>query len=152
MKRFLVIGCLIATCHTYADDDIQNAIDELSNKAHNTGMYIEKNEDGEVVLTNDDEISDVISHLNARAELRQKRLEEYANHLYQQEEDARVALAKKPDARIGMTSKQVRNNTNWGEPLSIRTTITKYGKQEQWIYEGYQYLYFENGVLTTIQQ
>lgn len=61
-------------------------------------------------------------------------------------------LAKKPNAKIGMTKDQVLKHTNWGKPIDIHKTITKYGTTEQWVYESYQYLYFENGRLTTIQQ
>lgn len=60
-------------------------------------------------------------------------------------------LAKKPDAKIGMTKNQVRNHTNWGEPNSINKTITAQGTFEQWVYDDFQYLYFKNGKLTTIQ-
>jgi hypothetical protein len=59
---------------------------------------------------------------------------------------------KKPDVQIGMTRQQVIKNTRWGTPMKINTTITKYGTTEQWVYWGYQYLYFENGKLTVIQK
>lgn len=39
---------------------------------------------------------------------------------------------------------------SWGEPLDINTTTGSYGTHEQWVY-GTSYLYFENGILTTIQ-
>lgn len=61
-------------------------------------------------------------------------------------------LAKKPAAAIGMTKQKVLSSTNWGEPIDINTTTNKYGTHEQWIYNDYQYLYFDNGKLTTIQQ
>lgn len=67
-------------------------------------------------------------------------------------EAAAKKLAKKPNAAIGMTKSQVRNKTNWGEPKYINTTTNKYGTHEQWVYDDYQYLYFDNGKLTTIQQ
>ncbi len=38
-----------------------------------------------------------------------------------------------------------------GRPLKINTTITAYKKHEQWCYNSF-YLYFDNGVLSTIQQ
>lgn len=38
----------------------------------------------------------------------------------------------------------------WGEPTSIHKTTTRYGVNEQWVYNG-SYLYFENGKLTAIQ-
>jgi hypothetical protein len=34
---------------------------------------------------------------------------------------------------------------------SVNTSIGRYGKHEQWVYGGGQYLYFENGVVTSIQ-
>lgn len=61
-------------------------------------------------------------------------------------------LAKKPNARIGMTKNQILNQSNWGKPDDINTTIDAYGTFEQWIYGSDQYLYFTNGKLTTIQQ
>lgn len=60
-------------------------------------------------------------------------------------------LAKKPAAKIGMTTNQVRNQTNWGEPNYINKTVTAQGTLEQWVYDDFQYLYFINGKLRTIQ-
>jgi hypothetical protein len=64
---------------------------------------------------------------------------------------AREALAKKPNAKIGMTAKQVVEKTNWGEPISVNKTVTARGVLEQWVYGDGYYLYFENGKLRTIQ-
>lgn len=69
-----------------------------------------------------------------------------------QEAKYEAQLSKKPNAAIGMTKSQVRNKTNWGDPKYINTTTNKYGTHEQWVYDDYQYLYFDNGKLTTIQQ
>lgn len=76
---------------------------------------------------------------------KQKNLQYAKKYIYERN------LAKKPDAKIGMTKNQVRNHTNWGEPNSINTTVTAYGTIEQWVYDDFQYLYFKNGKLTTIQ-
>jgi hypothetical protein len=57
--------------------------------------------------------------------------------------------AQKGGVRIGMSKKQVLNSS-WGEPSDINRTITKAGTREQWVYDG-SYLYFDNGVLTAIQ-
>jgi ABC-type enterochelin transport system substrate-binding protein len=63
-----------------------------------------------------------------------KRIEESKNRVY-----------------IGMTKEQVLA-TNWGEPDDINRTITSYGTSEQWVYSAYgKYLYFEDGILVTIQ-
>ena len=58
----------------------------------------------------------------------------------------------KPSARIGMTSSQVLNETEWGKPEKVNKTITAAGVREQWVYWSGEYLYFNNGKLTTIQQ
>ena len=63
----------------------------------------------------------------------------------------RERRAKMPGARIGMTRKQVVDNTSWGPPEKINETISTYGTREQWVYDGNEYLYFTNGRLTGIQ-
>lgn len=63
----------------------------------------------------------------------------------------RAALRKKPGASIGMTAKQVLNNTSWGQPNKVNRTTTASGVDEQWVYGGGNYLYFRNGVLRSIQ-
>lgn len=55
----------------------------------------------------------------------------------------------KTGVRIGMTREQVLDS-NWGRPLSINRNTTARGTTEQWVYGNNQYLYFNNGVLTSI--
>ncbi len=50
---------------------------------------------------------------------------------------------------IGMAKEEVLKR--WGKPGRINRTITAYGISEQWIYPGLFYLYFEDGILTAIQ-
>ena len=52
---------------------------------------------------------------------------------------------------IGMTAEEVRNST-WGEPEDINRTTTDYGVYEQWVYSNYRYIYFDNGIVTAIQE
>ncbi len=52
--------------------------------------------------------------------------------------------------KIGMTTAKVLSS-NWGKPSKINRTVTRNGKHEQWVYDGNNYLYFENGKLTAIQ-
>lgn len=40
---------------------------------------------------------------------------------------------------------------SWGEPNDINKTSGSFGVHEQWVYGMESYLYFENGILTTIQ-
>jgi len=60
------------------------------------------------------------------------------------------AKAKTEGVSIGMSQEQVRNS-NWGNPKSVNRTTGSYGTHEQWVYGGNNYLYFDNGILTTIQ-
>lgn len=59
-----------------------------------------------------------------------------------------VEAIKEPS--IGMTKNEVLNST-WGEPEDINKTTTKYGTSEQWCYNGNKYIYFEDGIVTSIQ-
>lgn len=51
---------------------------------------------------------------------------------------------------IGMSTEQVLNSS-WGKPQKVNTTTTSLGTREQWVYGNGNYLYFENGILVTIQ-
>lgn len=52
--------------------------------------------------------------------------------------------------KIGMTKSEVLNST-WGKPEDVNTTTTKYGTNEQWVYSLTRYIYFDNGIVTAIQ-
>ena len=52
--------------------------------------------------------------------------------------------------RLGMTPQQVKAS-NWGAPRDVNRTTDAFGVKEQWVYGDGNYLYFRNGVLTTIQ-
>lgn len=56
----------------------------------------------------------------------------------------------KPSPAIGMTKDEVLNSS-WGKPEKINKTITANGTSEQWVYSGYRYIYFDNNVVTCIQ-
>jgi hypothetical protein len=56
-------------------------------------------------------------------------------------------LAKK--VGLGMSTDDV--ITSWGEPDRVNTTVTAYGKTEQWIYDD-TFLYFDDGRLTSYQE
>lgn len=59
------------------------------------------------------------------------------------------ALIATGKVRIGMTKKMCKES--WGEPESINRTTGSYGIHEQWVYGDGNYLYFENGRLSDIQ-
>lgn len=64
-------------------------------------------------------------------------------------EVAEKARKKSEGVSIGMTKEEVLASS-WGRPQSINTTTYSFGVHEQWVYGG-GYLYFENGILTAIQ-
>lgn len=51
--------------------------------------------------------------------------------------------------RTGMTREMCRDS--WGVPTDINKSSGSWGVHEQWVYDSSNYLYFENGILTTIQ-
>lgn len=63
----------------------------------------------------------------------------------------RAALAKRPGVRIGMTPDDVRLRSSWGIPQAVHRTTTASGAREQWVYGNGHYLYFDDGVLSAIQ-
>lgn len=122
-------------------------ITSLAFSASAGNMYVYKDKGGQVQLTNVNPSGNFDKFASKVKTTYYRDTEEG-----RQEAEYLKQLAKKPNAAIGMTKSQVRNKTNWGEPNSINTTTNKYGTHEQWVYDDYQYLYFDNGKLTTIQQ
>lgn len=66
------------------------------------------------------------------------------------EQEADRKQKRSQGVRLGMTKEDVLASS-WGRPEKINTTTNVYGTHEQWVYGGGNYLYFENGVLTSIQ-
>ncbi len=62
-----------------------------------------------------------------------------------------VEPVRPKEPAIGMTTLEVRLST-WGEPRDINKTTTAYGVSEQWVYYGYRYIYFDNGIVTAISE
>ena len=76
---------------------------------------------------------------------------------------ARLAKIKSDNAQFdamidgkvmrGMSESQVQNA--WGHPTKINRSVGSYGTHEQWVYDrgqnGSQYVYFENGVVSSMQ-
>jgi len=70
-------------------------------------------------------------------------------------EQAKKAAAKadcdrRGGVRIGMTKAEALASC-WGKPSKINTTTTATRTHEQWVYGSRSYLYFDNGILSTIQ-
>ncbi|WJF84126.1 hypothetical protein QRA13_06145 [Bacillus velezensis] len=79
----------------------------------------------------------------------QRREVTYSENDDEQSEDEEYQEKK---IAIGMTKQEVVQLKDWGRPKSIHKTTTASGINEQWVYGISRYLYFDNGVLTTIQE
>jgi hypothetical protein len=73
-----------------------------------------------------------------------------AAKMLQKTEAERKRIAKTQGVHVGMTKEEVLGS-NWGKPEKVNTTINSYGRHEQWVYHGSNYLYFDNDHLTSIQ-
>lgn len=79
-----------------------------------------------------------------------KQLQSLRNNLAESNKEMENRRSEPQGVRIGMTQLEVLNSS-WGKPNHINKTTGSYGVHEQWVYGGNNYLYFENGILTTIQ-
>jgi hypothetical protein len=110
------------------------------------------NERVEIEAAKDREIADINAEAAKKlADDQMKLAREELRYSKEQERIQREAIAKRPNVRMGMTSMEVIERSNWGKPERKARTITSKGIFEQWIYGDGNYLYFQNGRLTTIQ-
>lgn len=63
---------------------------------------------------------------------------------------AAKAQKRKQGVTIGMTQQDVLDSS-WGRPEKVNRTTNARGVREQWVYGGGNYLYFDDGVLRSIQ-
>jgi len=64
-------------------------------------------------------------------------------------EESIVKSIKKGSVLIGMTKRQA--DLAWGRPKDINRTTTANIRNEQWVYGNGSFLYFDNGILSAIQ-
>ena len=86
----------------------------------------------------------------AKANEKAKELAKYRYEVEMRERSSR----KEP--RIGMSA-DAAINSSWGYPDDVNKTVNAYGVSEQWVYRGGgyskgRYLYFKNGILTSMQE
>lgn len=114
----------------------------------NTGT--EKVEEPDVTINEETGLNRTATYIT------EEELEKREKEMEEEREEARKAFLENPNPKpkvepfIGMTDDEARKST-WGKPKNINRTTTAYGISEQWVYDGYKYLYFEDGILTTIQ-
>lgn len=68
----------------------------------------------------------------------------------EKERKEKIESARGNNPSLGMTYEEVLASL-WGEPYDVNRTVTEYGTYEQWVYGNGQYLYFEDGILTSFQ-
>lgn len=60
-----------------------------------------------------------------------------------------ISLIREQKVAIGMTPDQVR--LSWGEPKHINELLGRWGNHQQWVYDLSQYVYIENGRVSSLQ-
>lgn len=156
------------TIDTYKDvSDLKDYLQTMRDKSYSKDIYTKNEkiikEKGGISNLSDSEINTIsvyYPNITSDSEYYNSALNELK--LIQTEKEnrykAKYGFSSKPantevkqeGVRIGMTEDEVLNST-WGKPKSINKITTKYGTNEQWVYGGNNYLYFENGILTSIQ-
>ena len=64
--------------------------------------------------------------------------------------DVEEVFNDKQNPAIGMTKSEILKST-WGEPDKKNIDEYEWGIEEQWVYDGRGYIYFEDGIVTGIQ-
>ena len=123
------------------DYSIAEKVDEYCFKADIEGKPIVCNQEGERItefrMKGDERFLDVDNST-------------IVDHDYIKFSDKTTPPTIPDDPVIGMTEDEV-IASSWGRPSSRNTTTTIDGIREQWVYRR-GYLYFENGILTAIQE
>jgi len=78
-------------------------------------------------------------------------LEMQRNKKREDQEKELLNVKPKTKPRIGMVKEEVLNSL-WGKPQDINKTITEYGTHEQWVYDIDRYVYFDDVIVTGIQE
>lgn len=134
-----------------SNSDYDNAVNYLANalRVDSTNNEIIDLRDKYKALANAPALAKAKADADAKALANAKAAKEYDE---QQAVKAEVAKQKRKSegVRIGMTKDEVLGSS-WGNPEDINKTTTQYGTHEQWVYGTRSYLYFDDGILTSIQ-
>lgn len=80
---------------------------------------------------------------------------DYAARQQRAANEAAAEAKRHQPPRIGMSAEEaLALDWPWGKPKDVNRTVTSHGVREQWVYGyGYthRYLYFQDGLLTSIQ-
>lgn len=86
----------------------------------------------------------------AKAKERREKEQQRIQVLVDKYGESNVNLARQGKVKIGWNKELCKEA--WGEPRSVNKTTTAYGVHEQWVYSTSRYLYFDDGILTAIQE
>ena len=86
-------------------------------------------------------------HLRDRLQAEETKNSDFRVRQFMQKE---LARRKSEGVSIGMSEEEVRQSS-WGRPEKINQSVYSFGTKEQWVYSIGNYLYFENGRLTSMQ-
>lgn len=75
----------------------------------------------------------------------------YLNYVNKKINDYNNDTNKKYKPEVGMTEKEVLNST-WGTPNKRNKDTYSWGTEEQWVYNKKGYIYFKNGIVTSISE
>lgn len=102
------------------------------------------------ITENKDFINYLINYRdNFYAPIINKKLEKEEQEKREKEEQERILKEKIP--QIGMTAAEVRGS-KWGTPDHINKDTYSWGTTEQWVYNSEGYVYFENGIVTSVSE
>lgn len=96
------------------------------------------------------EVNKIEAERKAQEEAERKAQQQKAEEERKQREAEEKARKKSQGVTIGMTQQEVLDSM-WGEPERINRTVTENHVYEQWVYGYPNYLYFTDGILTSIQ-
>ena len=153
--------CLESTYINGKGDDYFNAIEVSYGGAIIYGLYQEynfngyfvdqTNENGKFMEENAIDISAYREYFRTEERaletvefVAKENAEYWSNYETEQEE------LKKSEPKIGMSKSEV-ERCAWGYPDDKNIDEYEWGTTEQWVYDGKGYVYFENGVVTSIQ-
>ena len=127
-----------------AYSSLKNKIEKYLNEKNYVDGYRNISSYEEIIKSSED------SELIKLYEKIKKEKEEKEEKEAAEREATRKKIKKQQGVRIGM-SKQDVLDSSWGKPTKINKSVYSWGTTEQWVYPNYNYLYFENGKLTSIQ-
>lgn len=144
--------------------DRENNVDggAIYNYAHSQIYKQEDNDDmmiyylALIPLSYNGKYADLIMEEKLSIQSREKWLEKEEsikkyNENKEKEELEKEKESLKPNPSIGMTKEEI-IESSWGKPNDINKTTTRYAVREQWVYSNSRYIYFEDGLVTTIQE